>query len=68
MKPPLGVLYIGADQVLPVVTILATVIGFILIFWNKILGVVRRGGGVSKGSAASSDAARSLEKKAPPQN
>jgi hypothetical protein len=64
---PLGVLYIGQDQILPVVTILATVIGFILIFWNKILGVIRRGGGVSKGSAASSDAGRPLEKKTPPQ-
>ncbi len=35
-------LYVGPDQMMPVATILATIMGFLLIFWNKLLGVIRK--------------------------
>ena len=35
-------LYVGPDQVMPVMSILATIAGFFLIFWNKIMGLFRR--------------------------
>lgn len=40
--------YVGPDQLMPVTSILATVLGFVLIFWNKFLGVVRKIFGLSK--------------------
>jgi hypothetical protein len=38
------VLYLGPDSLLPLGSILAAVAGFILLFWNRITGVVRRAG------------------------
>ncbi len=35
-------LYVGPDQVMPVASILATVMGFLLIFWGKLLGFFRK--------------------------
>jgi len=35
-------LYVGPDQVMPVMSILATIAGLVMVFWNKVLSVVRR--------------------------
>ena len=43
-------LYVGPDQVMPVMSILATIAGFFLIFWNKILGLFRRILGMKRSS------------------
>lgn len=43
-------LYVGPDQVMPVMSILATITGFFLIFWNKIMGLVRRVLGMKRSS------------------
>ncbi|MCL4522501.1 MAG: hypothetical protein M1453_09055 [Acidobacteria bacterium] len=40
--------YVGPDQMMPVASILATVMGFVMIFWNKLLGIVRKIFGRSK--------------------
>lgn len=45
-------LYVGPDQVMPVMSILATIAGFFLIFWNKILGLVRRIFGMKRSADA----------------
>jgi hypothetical protein len=45
-------LYVGPDQVMPVMSILATIAGFLLIFWNKVMGLVRRALGVKRSSQA----------------
>ena len=42
MDLKLAALYVGPDQMMPVATILATVMGFLLIFWNKLLGIIRK--------------------------
>ncbi|MBI3661461.1 MAG: hypothetical protein HY234_00200 [Acidobacteria bacterium] len=41
-------LYVGPDQMMPVASILATVMGFIMIFWNRFLGIIRKIFGGSK--------------------
>ncbi len=51
--------YVGPDQMMPVASILATVMGFIMIFWNKVLGVIRRIFGWSKPSEADNSAPQS---------
>jgi hypothetical protein len=40
-------IYVGPDQMMPVASVLAALAGFIMIFWNKVIGVFRRifGGG-----------------------
>lgn len=38
---PVG-LYVGPDQIIPSMSILATVMGFIMIFWNKLVGLFRK--------------------------
>jgi predicted membrane protein len=40
-------LYVGPDQMMPVASFLAAIAGFLMIFWNKVIGVFRRifGGG-----------------------
>ena len=43
-------LYVGPDQVMPVMSILATIAGFFLIFWNKVMGLVRRVLGMKRSS------------------
>ncbi len=35
-------LYVGPDQVMPVMSVLATVVGALLIFWGKLMGIIRR--------------------------
>lgn len=45
-------LYVGPDQVMPVMSILATIAGFFLIFWNKVMGLVRRILGMKRSSQA----------------
>lgn len=47
---PLAALYMGPDQVTPFGSILAAITGFLLLFWNKFLGVVRRVLGVFRRS------------------
>jgi hypothetical protein len=48
--------YVGPDQMMPVASILATVMGFIMIFWNKFVGIVRKIFGGSKPPEAESNA------------
>ncbi len=48
--------YVGPDQMMPVASILATVMGFVMIFWNKVLGVFRKIFGGSKPPEAESSA------------
>ena len=55
MQLPLLALYVGPDQVMPVMSILATIAGFFLIFWNKVMSLVRRVLGLKR--SASADAA-----------
>jgi hypothetical protein len=50
--------YVGPDQLMPVTSILATVLGFVLIFWNKFLGVVRKILGRSKPAETHEDASQ----------
>lgn len=45
-------LYVGPDQVMPVMSILATIAGFFLIFWNKVMGLVRRILGMKRSAQA----------------
>lgn len=35
-------LYIGPDQMMPVASILATIMGFLLIFWGKLIVIIRK--------------------------
>lgn len=35
-------IYVGPDQVMPVASILATIMGFLLVFWGKLLGIIRK--------------------------
>ncbi len=44
-------LYFGPDQMMPVASILATLGGLLLIFWNKVVGL-RRITGLSRRSSA----------------
>jgi hypothetical protein len=50
--------YVGPDQMMPVASILATVMGFIMIFWNKLLGIVRKIFGLSKPTETHEDASQ----------
>ncbi len=38
-------LYVGPDQVMPVASVLATVLGVLLIFWQKFLALLHKIGG-----------------------
>jgi len=56
--PGLLLLYVGPDQILPVTSVLASIAGIVMIFWNKILGIFRRiFGSKSAGASATPDAA-----------
>lgn len=35
-------IYVGPDQVMPVMSILATIMGFLLVFWTKVVGIFRK--------------------------
>lgn len=52
MPLPLLALYVGPDQVMPVMSILATIAGLFLIFWNKVLSLVRRVLGLKRSTPA----------------
>jgi len=40
MRIPLFALYAGPDQVMVVTSVFATALGFVLMLWNKLLGLV----------------------------
>lgn len=42
MNVPLFAFYVGPDQVVPAMSVLATVLGFIMIFWNKVMTLFRK--------------------------
>ena len=56
MRLLLVAFYVGPDQMMPVASILATVMGFVMIFWNRVLGVFRKIFGGSKPPEAQSNA------------
>lgn len=58
-------LYVGPDQMMPVASILATVMGFIMIFWSKLVGIVRRIFGGSRRSVAESTSPQTTSKEPP---
>ena len=35
-------LYAGPDQILPLVSVLGTILGVLLVFWQRFVGLVRR--------------------------
>lgn len=35
-------IYVGPDQVMPVMSVLATIMGALLIFWSKVVAVFRK--------------------------
>jgi hypothetical protein len=41
-RSPVAALYIGPDQILPLTSVLGAITGLALMFWNRLLGVVRR--------------------------
>lgn len=40
LQPPI-VLYIGPEQLLPFTSLFGALVGFLLIFWNKLVGLFR---------------------------
>jgi hypothetical protein len=58
-------LYVGPDQMMPVASILATIMGFVMIFWNKVLGIFRRIFGGAKPAADDSASLDSKENEPP---
>ncbi len=58
-------MYVGPDQMMPLASILATAMGFVLIFWNKVLGVFRRIFGGSKPTEAESTSPQDPSKDQP---
>ena len=37
-----ALLYVGPDQILPLTSLLTGVVGVLLMFWNRVVGVFRR--------------------------
>ncbi len=35
-------IYVGPDQVMPVMSVLATIMGALLIFWSKVVAIFRK--------------------------
>jgi len=35
-------MYVGPDQVVPAMSVLATIMGFVMIFWSKVLNIFRK--------------------------
>ena len=61
-------LYVGPDQVMPVMSILATIAGLVMVFWNKVLSVVRRVFGLRRSNdSQSADAAHAPGSEPPKQ-
>lgn len=52
MQPLLIALYVGPDQVMPVMSVLATIAGLVMVFWNKVLSIVRRVFGMKRSAEA----------------
>lgn len=50
-------LYVGPDQVMPVMSILATIAGLVMVFWNKVMSVVRRIFGLRRPDSSADTAA-----------
>lgn len=65
MNHLLVAMYVGPDQMMPVASILATLMGFVLIFWNKVLGVFRKLFGGSKPPEADSTSPQTTTKDQP---
>jgi len=65
MIPDVLALYVGPDQMMPLASIFATIAGFLLIFWNKVLDLLRKIG-LFRRSANASDSTPP-EKPTPPQ-
>jgi undecaprenyl pyrophosphate phosphatase UppP len=42
MGARLVALYVGPDQMMPVMSVLASIVAVLMIFWNKVLGLIRR--------------------------
>lgn len=63
--PVILAIYVGPDQVMPVVTIFATIAGLLLIFWNKFVGLLRRIGRMFGHSSGSDNVAGSSGKHPP---
>ena len=51
MEPLMFALYVGPDQVMPVMSVLATIAGLIMVFWNKVMSIVRRIFGMKSAAA-----------------
>jgi hypothetical protein len=41
LVPAIILLYVGPDQTVPFASYLATVVGLLLVFWNKVVDVAR---------------------------
>ena len=41
-------LYVGPDQMMPAMSLLATIMGFLMIFWGKVVNLFRKIFGLSK--------------------
>ena len=40
---PTVLLYVGPDQIMPLTSVLSAIVGVVLMFWNRIVGLVGRG-------------------------
>lgn len=65
MTPECIAFYVGPDQVMPLASILATIAGFLLIFWNKLIGLLHRIGLFKRPTGTSEDTP--AQKQPPPQ-
>jgi hypothetical protein len=52
MNLDLLALYVGPDQVMPVMSVLATIMGIVMVFWTKLKIFFARLFGMGKASAA----------------
>jgi hypothetical protein len=67
MTPDLFAVYVGPDQVMPLASILATIAGFFLIFWNKFIDLLRRVGLLKPPAVTPTPEDAPAEKQTPPQ-
>ncbi len=64
---PVVALYVGPDQVMPVMSILATAMGMLMIFWNKVMNIFRKLFGMSKPTETSPPPTESKDETNKPQ-
>ncbi len=57
MDASLLAMYVGPDQMMPVMSILATIMGFLLVFWTKVVGIFRKIFRLDKNSASETSSA-----------